>query len=158
MPSSLGTSGNKDSARKGYERKNRADERPGLVTIGGDGARKGNGQWNRLEGSAKHVSNDHPRFDADEDIEMQPRGKITGIVVAEQGIHEYGHESSTPSTSTPRPQVTVTGNKGNDSDESLLAAHGITCTQTVEVQWTTKHVREPSPVAKKGTSSWFLDE
>lgn len=153
----MGISGNKDSSRNGYDRKNRAVDRPGLVTIGGDGARNGNGQWSRLEGSAMHVPDDQPRFNV-EDIEMQPRGKITGIVVAKQGIQEYGHESSTPSASTPQPQVTVTGNKGNDSDESLLAAHGIMCTQTVEVQWTTKHVREPSPVAKKETKSWLLDE
>lgn len=147
----MGVSGNKDSAHMGYERKNGAGSRSGLVTIGGGGARKSNGHWSRLEGSARRAPDDGAGFDVDDDIEMQPRGKITSIVVASPGISEYGHEPSTPKASTPHPQVTVTGSKGNDSDESLLAAHGITCTQTVEVQWTTEHISEPSPVARKGT-------
>lgn len=147
----MAISGNKDSAHVGYERKNGAGSRSGLVTIGGGGARKGNGQWSRLEGSARRAPDDGAGFNVDDDIEMQPRGKITSIVVANQAPGDYGQESSTPTTSTPQPQVTVTGSKGNDSDESLLAAHGITCTQTVEVQWTTEHISEPSPVARKGT-------
>ncbi|KAL2284898.1 hypothetical protein FJTKL_08711 [Diaporthe vaccinii] len=151
MPSTIAVSGNKDSAHMGYERKNGAGSRSGLVTIGGGGARKSNGHWSRLEGSARRTPGDGAGFDVDDDIEMQPRGKITSIVMASPGISEYGHEPSTPKASTPHPQVTVTGSKGNDSDESLLAAHGITCTQIVEVQWTTEHISEPSPVARKGT-------
>lgn len=152
MPSTMAVSGNKDSAHMGYERKNGAGSRSGLVTIGGGGARKSNGHWSRLEGSARRAPDDEAGFDVDDDIEMQPRGKITNIAIAKnQGVSEYGHEPSTPKASTPQPQVTVTGSKGNDSDESLLAAHGITCTQTVEVQWTTGHISEPSPVARKGT-------
>lgn len=147
----MGVSGNKDSAHVGYERKNGAVSRSGLVTIGGGGARKSNGHWSKLEGSARRAPDDGPGFDVDDDIEMQPRGKITSIVVAKQGVAEYGHESSTATASTPQPHVTVTGSKGNDSDESLLAAHGITCTQTIEVQWTSEHISEPSPVARKGT-------
>lgn len=149
----MGVSGNKDSAHMGYERKNGAGSRSGLVTIGGGGARKSNGHWSRLEGSARRAPDNQAGFDVDDDIEMQPRGKITGIVVASPSVAEYGHEPSTPkaSPSPPQPQVTVTGSKGNDSDESLLAAHGITCTQTVEVQWTTEHISEPSPVSRKGT-------
>lgn len=147
----MGVSGNKDSAHIGYERKNGAGSRSGLVTIGGGGARKSNGHWSRLEGSAKRTADDRSGLDVDDDIEMQPRGKITSIVIAKQGVPEYGHEPSTPTASTPQPQVTVTGSKGNDSDESLLDAHGITCTQTVEVQWTTEHISEPSPVARRGS-------
>lgn len=135
----------------GYERKNGAGSRSGLVTIGGGGARKSNGHWSRLEGSAKRTTDDRSGLDVDDDIEMQPRGKITSIAVARQGAPEYGHEPSTPTASIPQPQVTVTGSKSNDSDESLLAAHGITCTQTVEVQWTTEHISEPSSVARRGS-------
>lgn len=151
MPSTMGVSGNKDSAHMGYERKNGAGSRSGLVTIGGGGARKSNGHWSRLEGSARRAPDDGAGFDVEDDIEMQPRGKITSIVVASPSSAEYGHEPSTAKASTPQPQVTATGSKGNDSDESLLAAHGITCTQTVEVQWTTEHISEPRPVARKGT-------
>lgn len=151
MPSTIGgVSGNKDSAHMGYERKNAAGSRSGLVTIGGGGARKSNGHWSRLEGSGRRAPDGAAGFEVDDDIEMQPRGKITSIVVASPGVAEFSHESSTLKSPTPQPHVTVTGSKGNDSDESLLAAHGITCTQTVEVQWTTQHVSEPSPVARKG--------
>lgn len=149
MPSSKGLSGNKDSARNGYERNNGAASRSGLVTIGGGGARKSSGHWSRLGGSARRDPDDLDDFDIDGDIEMRPRGKITSIVVASHSVPEAAQGPSTSESSTPQPQVTVTGSKGNDSDESLLAAHGITRTQTIEVQWTTQHVSEPGPVATK---------
>lgn len=149
MPSSVGASSAKDSARKGYERNKGDGSRSGLVTIGGGGARKTSGHWNRLGGPGRQASDDGNRFDIEEDIEMQPRGPITGIVVANHSIPEAAQESSTSQTSTPKPQVTVSGSKGNDSDESLLATHGIMRTHTIEVQWTTQHVSEPSPVVMK---------
>ncbi|POS75132.1 hypothetical protein DHEL01_v206466 [Diaporthe helianthi] len=149
MPSSIGASGMKDSARKGYERNNGAGSRSGLVTIGGGGggARKNSGYWSRLGGSARREGDEADDLDLDGDIEMQPRGKISGIVVANHSSADADDAKglSTSLASTTQPQVTVTGCKGNDSDESLLMAHGITRTQTIEVQWTTQHVSERSP-------------
>lgn len=149
MPSSVGMSGNKDSARKGYERNNGAGSRSGLVTIGGGGARKSSGHWSRLGGSARRDPDDVIDFDIERDIEMEPRGKITGIVVSNHSALEAVDGPPTSETTTTQPRVTVTGSKCNDSDESLLASHGITRTQTIEVQWTTQHVSEPSPVVTK---------
>lgn len=146
----MGASSAKDSARKGYERNKGDGSRSGLVTIGGGGARKTSGHWNRLEGPGRRTSEGGNVFNVEEDIEMQPKGKITGIVVANQSIPEAAQESSTSQTSTPQPQVTVSGSKGNDSDESLLATRGIMRTHTIEVQWTTQHVSEPRPVVMKG--------
>lgn len=135
----------------GYERKNGAGSRSGLVTIGGGGARKSNGHWSKLEGSGRHGTDDTLGYDTGDDIEMQPRATITtGIVVANQDVLEYGRTTTVSKGSSSSPQVTVTGSKGNDSDVSLLAAHGITCRQTVEVEWTTELVSQPSPVARKG--------
>ncbi|KAL1850665.1 hypothetical protein Daus18300_012876 [Diaporthe australafricana] len=137
MPSSVGKSGNKDSGHMGYEQKNGAGSRSGLVTIGGGGARKSNGHWSKLEGSGRHGADDVTAgYDMGDDIEMQPRGRITsGIVVGKQDTAEYGQTTTvSKGSSSSQPQVTVTGSKGNDSDESLLAAHGITCRQTVEVE------------------------
>lgn len=158
MPSSLGMSGHQNSGHMGYERKNGAGSRSGLVTIGGGGggggARKSNGHWSKLDSSARRAHTDGTEYDVDEDIELQPRGKMTTIVIAQQGVPGYSHESSTPVGSTPqRPgAVNVIGRESNDSDESLFAAHGITCTRTVEVQWSTEPVSVPSPVARVGTS------
>ncbi|KAG8157202.1 hypothetical protein KVR01_012910 [Diaporthe batatas] len=145
MPSSAGLSGNKDSTRRGYERNQGAGSRSGLVTIGGGGARKSSGHWSRLGGSARREPEDVNDFDVDGDIEMQPRGEITGIVVTNHDLDEKSKGNSASRASTTQLHVTV----GNESDESLLAAHGITRTQTIEVQWTTQQVSEPSPVVMK---------
>jgi hypothetical protein len=155
MPSSMGASGNNDSTRKGYERNNVAGSRSDLATVSGGFAHNSSGHWNRLGGSAIRGPDCIYDFDDIGDIEMEPRGKITGIVIANHRIPEanQGPSASQASTTHPRAEVTVTGSKCNESNESLLAAHGITCTQTVDVQWTTHNVNETNAqaVAIKGT-------
>lgn len=150
MPSTLGKSGNKDSAHIGYERRNDAVSRSGLVTIGGGSTHQNNGHWSRLEGFGRHGVDGREFSALNDDIEMQPRGKLTGVDASKQDQPGYCQTTTITKGSMSKPQVTVTGSKGNDSDESLLAAHGITCRQTVEVEWTTTHISEPDPMVRKG--------
>ncbi|KAJ0120787.1 hypothetical protein J7T55_015521 [Diaporthe amygdali] len=89
MPSTLGKSGNKDSAHIGYERRNGAASRSGLVTIGGGSTHQNNGHWSRLEGSGRHGVDGRGSSALHYDIEMQPRSKITGVDAIKQNQPGY---------------------------------------------------------------------